>query len=129
MKVSYDEDLANHVGSESCVDVREDIGEALTGERAGWVLSSEILNVRDADAVMARGRQDWSIRQREGRPGPAESQTPEGGYASPSTHRSSSRGRRSLLCGGMPLRSGSREISGLAAAMGRQLPRTRVRAV
>ena len=41
MKVSCDEGLASHVGSESCVGVREDTGEALTGERAGWVLSSE----------------------------------------------------------------------------------------
>ena len=62
MKVSYDEGLANHVGSESCVVIREDTGEALTGESAGWVLSSEILNVRDADAVMSRGRQHRSIR-------------------------------------------------------------------
>src|ERR1019366_1624770 len=57
MKVSHDEGLASHVGSESCVVIREDTGEALTGESAGWVLSSEILNVRDADAVMSRGRQ------------------------------------------------------------------------
>jgi len=94
MKVSYDEGLASHVGSESCVGVREDSGEALTGESAGWVLSSEILNVRDADAVMSRGRQHRPIRHREGRSGPAESQTP-------GTHRSISRVRRSLLSEGV----------------------------
>ena len=104
MKVSYDEGLASHVGSESCVGIREDIGEALTGESAGWVLSSEILNVRDAGAVMSRGRQHRSIRQREGRPGPAESQTP-------CTHRSILRDRRSLLCEGTPLRNGRRTVT------------------
>ncbi len=39
MKVSCNEDVANHVGSESCVDAREGAGEALTGEDAGRVLS------------------------------------------------------------------------------------------
>ena len=32
MRVPYDEGLASHIGPESCVDVREDVGEALTGE-------------------------------------------------------------------------------------------------
>jgi len=41
MKVSYDEDLANHIGPESCVYSRKAVREALTGERAGWVLSRE----------------------------------------------------------------------------------------
>ena len=121
MKVSYDEGVASHVGSESCVAAREGVGEALTGESAGWVLSSEILNVRDADAVMSRGRQHRSVRQREDRPGPAESQTP-------CTHRSTSRGRRSLLCEGTTLRNGSREISGSTRVMGDKLPNAHVRA-
>jgi len=41
MKVSYDEDLANHIGPESCVSSRKEGREALTGESAGWVLSRE----------------------------------------------------------------------------------------
>jgi hypothetical protein len=41
MEVSYDEDLANHIGPESCVHVRKEVREALTGESAGWVLSRE----------------------------------------------------------------------------------------
>jgi hypothetical protein len=41
MKASYDEDLANHIGSESCVYNRKEVREALTGESAGWVLSRE----------------------------------------------------------------------------------------
>ena len=32
MQVPYDEDLASHIGPESCVGAREGIGEALTGE-------------------------------------------------------------------------------------------------
>ncbi len=41
MKVSYVEDLANHIGPESFVYVRKEVREALTGENAGWVLSRE----------------------------------------------------------------------------------------
>jgi hypothetical protein len=67
MKVPYDEGIAGHVGPESCRHVREGVVEALTGEQAGWVLSSEILTVRDADAVVTRGRQHRSARHREGR--------------------------------------------------------------
>jgi len=42
MKVSHAEGLATHSGPESCAVVREDEGEALTGESAGRVLSREI---------------------------------------------------------------------------------------
>ena len=41
MKESYVEGLAAHDGPESCVGVREDDGEALTGVRAGRVFSRE----------------------------------------------------------------------------------------
>jgi len=41
MKVSYNEDLASHIGPESCVCCRKAAGEALTGGRAGQVLSHE----------------------------------------------------------------------------------------
>jgi hypothetical protein len=39
MRVLYVEDLANHADPESCVGIRKDDGEALTGEHAGRVLS------------------------------------------------------------------------------------------
>ena len=64
MKVSYVEGVANHNGLESCVGVRKDEGKALTGERAGRVLSREMHALprkrqvlRDADAVGVSGRQ------------------------------------------------------------------------
>jgi hypothetical protein len=41
VQVSASEGLANHTVPESCADVREGIGEALTGVRIGWVLSRE----------------------------------------------------------------------------------------
>lgn len=56
MKESYVKGLANRNGPESCVEWRDPLGEALTGERAGWVLSREIDTVRDADPVGVRGR-------------------------------------------------------------------------
>ncbi len=45
MKVLYAEGVAIHGGPESCVVVREDDGEALTGVRAGWLLSHENLTI------------------------------------------------------------------------------------
>jgi len=43
MKESYGEGVANHTGPESCVGFPQGGGEALTGVRAGQVLSREIL--------------------------------------------------------------------------------------
>lgn len=51
-------------------------GEALTGERAGWVLSRESEDVRGADAVLSAGRQYRVDRYREGHMDPARSETP-----------------------------------------------------
>jgi len=82
MKESYGEGVAIHTGPESCVDVREDGGEALTGERAGWVLSREIHDppewegLRGADVVEDDGRPHCARRQREARVDPARSETP-----------------------------------------------------
>ena len=42
MKVSYVEGVAIYDGSESCVHIREGVGEALTGGSAGQPLSREI---------------------------------------------------------------------------------------
>jgi hypothetical protein len=43
MRVPYGEGIANHTGPESCVGGREAVGETLTGEHAGRVLSREKL--------------------------------------------------------------------------------------
>ena len=51
MQVSYSEGVANHTGPESCDDIREDAGEALTGERIGQPSSRESLIFSDADVV------------------------------------------------------------------------------
>ena len=42
MKKSYGEGIASHTGPESCAVARKGQGEALTGVRAGRVLSREI---------------------------------------------------------------------------------------
>jgi len=42
MRVLYGEGLASHTGPESCAGAREGVGEALTGEGVGRVLSREI---------------------------------------------------------------------------------------
>jgi len=46
MKKSNSEEVANRTGSEPCVVVRKDEGEASAGVRAGWVLSREIHDPR-----------------------------------------------------------------------------------
>ena len=51
MQVSYSEGLAIHTGPESCVGIREDAGEALTGEHIGQPSSRESLIFPDADVV------------------------------------------------------------------------------
>jgi hypothetical protein len=43
MKEPYDEGLASHIGPESCGDASNGMAEALTGVRAGQVLSREML--------------------------------------------------------------------------------------
>src|ERR687898_2546466 len=72
MKVSYSEGVAIHTGSESCTVGRKGEGEALTGARAGEVLSREIeppsrkrWPLLGADAVELSGRQNWERRYRE----------------------------------------------------------------
>ena len=102
MRVSYGEGLANHTGSESCVGVREGAGEALTGVRAGWVLSLENVFVRSADGVCpSEGNTGWiviarSLRAPRGLRPHARTQAP---------HK-----------GGCNLPFGSREIPGSAEA-------------
>jgi hypothetical protein len=76
MKESYVEGLANHNGSESCVEGRDPLGEALTGVRAGRVLSREIHSVRDADLLMIWGRQQSTGRNGKAWRYPARSETP-----------------------------------------------------
>ncbi|CAG4917635.1 unnamed protein product [Acidithrix sp. C25] len=57
MKELYIEGLANHDDPESCVGVREDAGEALTGARAGQAIEARNQRIRGADAVYGSGRQ------------------------------------------------------------------------
>ena len=75
MQVLYVEDLANHDDPESCVGIRKDAGEALTGEHAGRVLSREKFTVQGADAVEKSGRQHGTVRHGECRCVPAWSET------------------------------------------------------
>ena len=60
MKESYGEGVATHTGPESCGVARKGGGEALTGERAGRVLSRERTSLRGADAV---GEAEGHIRR------------------------------------------------------------------
>src|SRR5262245_15866839 len=76
MKVRHVEGLANRNGPESCVGAGNFAGEALTGERAGQVLSREIHEpLRGADAVGEGGRPYPARRQRKARRDPARSET------------------------------------------------------
>src|SRR5580693_3495208 len=51
VQVHHDEGVANRIDPESCANIREDIGEALTGERIGQPLSRESTLILGADVV------------------------------------------------------------------------------
>jgi hypothetical protein len=76
MQKSYECDVATHIGPESCGAARKDGVEALTGERAGRVLSRVRILLRDADAVRRCGRLHLVHRYREVQESPARSETP-----------------------------------------------------
>jgi hypothetical protein len=76
MKESYGEGVATHTGPESCGVTRKGGVEALTGVRAGRVLSRERNFLRGADAVRRSGRPHPVHRYREMPRNPARSQTP-----------------------------------------------------
>jgi len=52
VQVRHDEGIANHIGPEPCVGIREDVGEASAGEHAGQPLSRDRNSLSDADAVI-----------------------------------------------------------------------------
>ena len=83
MKVSHVEGIASHSGLESCGATRKDGDEALTEERAGWVLSRENMTLlrkqqalRGADALETSGRQHRVHRSRKVCSDLARSKTP-----------------------------------------------------
>ena len=83
MKESYVEGLASYGGPESCVHAREGVGEALTGERAGRVLSRvihapwrESRVLRGAEVVEPHRSPHRACRIGEAGMDPARSQTP-----------------------------------------------------
>jgi hypothetical protein len=109
MKEPDGEDVASHTGPESCEGGSNVALEALTGVRAGWVLSPEMSPVQGADAFLIDGRPHGPSRHREGWTGPAGSRTP-------CTHGRTSRGGSGRLCRrARPLGDGSREIPGSAS--------------
>src|SRR6218665_2130238 len=83
MKESYVEGLASYGGPESCVHIREGVGEALTGERAGRLSSRVIHAPRLRSRKVRRGGavETWRRPHRGCRIGkavlaPARSQSP-----------------------------------------------------
>ena len=80
MQVPCDEGIANHIGPKPCADIREDVGEASAGVRAGQPWSRDRKLVPGADAVCVaegstsacaiasvratrRGRRTWHARK------------------------------------------------------------------
>ena len=89
MQKSHDSGLATHIGPESCGAARKGGVEALTGERAGRVISRERNPLRDADAVGGCGRPHRVHRYREVCQSPARSEPP-------CTYADTSRGNREI---------------------------------
>ena len=79
MRVRRNEGVATHIDPEPCAGIREDVGEASAGERAGQPLSRDRKLIPGADAVCVvegnmsksasastwatrRGRRTWHAR-------------------------------------------------------------------
>jgi hypothetical protein len=79
VQVLYDEGVATHIGPKPCAGIREDVGEASAGGRAGQPLSRDRKRIPGADAVCVaegnmskranasawtawRGRRTWHAR-------------------------------------------------------------------
>lgn len=70
MQVSYSEGVASHTDPESCVGIREDAGEALTGERIGQPSSRESKIVPGADVfIITEGNMESAITRAPAQPG------------------------------------------------------------
>jgi hypothetical protein len=76
MRELYIEGVAIHDDPESCVGVREGVGEALTGARAGWAIEPRNQGDRGADVVNYIGRQHCRQRYRELPVGPGAVEEP-----------------------------------------------------
>ena len=74
MEELYIEGVATHDDPEPCVGVREGVGEASEGARAGWAIEPRNHGVRGADVVYKIGRQHRQQRYRELLVGPARSE-------------------------------------------------------
>lgn len=98
MKVSYSQGLANQIDPKSCVRTSNRPGEALTGERAGRVLSREIHDPRrSADVLGDHGRPHCS-KSLAGRPARRETWTGSARSETPDMHGCTLRGNRESLC-------------------------------
>jgi hypothetical protein len=91
VEVSASEGLANHAGPESCAKPGNGVRDALTGERAGRVLSPAIGLVPGADALRTRGRPQRGCHHGKASPHPAGSK-PAG------MHGNLGGGTREALC-------------------------------
>jgi hypothetical protein len=62
VQVHYNEGIANHIAPEPCAGIREGVGEASAGERAGQPLSRDRKPIPGADAVcVAEGNMPMSV--------------------------------------------------------------------
>ena len=75
MKEPYIEGVATHDAPESCAGFREEVGEALTGERIGWDIEPRNHIDRGADVVHSGGRPHRLARYRKLQADPARSKT------------------------------------------------------
>ena len=99
MKEPYGEGLANHIGSESCGGGSNGTAEALTGVRAGQVLSREMLAYSRVPTKWVRRKATSGVSLSQDTVGPC-------AVEDLGTYGNTLRGNREILCS--PLERGIR---------------------
>src|SRR3990172_5289476 len=97
MKVSYNQGVANQIDPKSCVQASNRLGEALTGESAGRVLSRERHEpLQSADGIRELGR-PYCPKLLAGRPALRETWAGSARSETPNMHGNILRGNRESL--------------------------------
>ena len=100
MKEPHRKGIANRPDPESCAGSRKDAGEALTGARAGWVSSSEIMTISRVPTLSWYAEGHIAVGERSSRLRTRRSQRPQACVETPGARTGRPQGCPLLVRGG-----------------------------